>query len=95
MFIKLLTLILLVATLGTAPLEDQRIYARCMEVVNLDYENDIVTCVDAAGFAWEFYGCEDYCENDLVCALMCSNGTDDTILDDAILDVIYTGYWVD
>ena len=95
MFIKIMTLLSLIATLGGAPAQNHSIYMRGMEIVNLDYNTDIVTCVDAAGFEWEFTGCEDYCVNDIVCVLLDTMGTEDTIKDDVILNVTYSGYWTD
>ena len=95
MFIKIMTLLSLIATLGGAPVQEHSVYMRGMEIVNLDYNIDIVTCVDAAGFEWEFTGCEDYCVNDIVCVLLDTMGTEDTIKDDVILNVTYSGYWTD
>ena len=66
-------------------------YARCMEITNLNYETDVVTCVDAVGFEWQFTECEDYCEGDIICAIMDTMGTDD-IRDDVILKTSYSGY---
>ena len=95
MFIKIMTLLSLIATLGGAPVQKHSVYMRGMEIVNLDYNTDVVTCVDAAGFEWEFTGCEDYCVNDIVCVLLDTMGTEDTIKDDVILKVDYSGYWTD
>ena len=95
MFIKIMTLLSLIATLGGSLVQEHSIYMRGMEIVNLDYNTDIVTCVDAAGFEWEFTGCEDYCVNDIVCVLLDTMGTEDTIKDDVILKVDYSGYWTD
>ena len=95
MFIKIMTLLSLIATLGGSLVQEHSIYMRGMEIVNLDYNTDIVTCVDAAGFEWEFTGCEDYCVNDIVCILLDTMGTEDTIKDDVILKVDYSGYWTD
>ena len=47
MFIKIMTLLSLIATLNSIPVENHSIYMRGMEIVNLDYNTDIVTCVDA------------------------------------------------
>lgn len=93
MFTNVATLLALMASLNGAPIEQHSIYVRTMEVVQLDYTQDIVTCVDAVGYEWEFYGCEDYAEHDLVSCIMDTMGTEDTILDDAILNTSYTGYW--
>lgn len=95
MFIKIATLLALMVTLNGTPVEQHSIYVRTMEVVQLDYTQNVVTCVDCVGFEWQFYGCEDYNEYDLVSCIMDTMGTEDTILDDAILNVEYTGYWVD
>lgn len=95
MFTKITTLLALMASLNSAPIETHSVYIRAMEVTKVNYEQDIVTCVDAVGFEWEFYGCEDYYEKDIVCALMDTMGTEDTILDDAILMVNYSGYWME
>lgn len=95
MFIKIMTLLSLIATLGGSPVQDHSIYMRCMEVTNLNYKTDVVTCVDPVGFEWEFTGCEDYCVNDIVCVLLDTMGTEDTIKDDVILKVDYSGYWTD
>ena len=95
MFTKVFTLLALMATLNGTPVAQHSVYIRTMEVVELNYELDLVTCVDAVGFEWQFYGCEDYAEHDLVSCLMDTMGTEDTIFDDYILDTQYTGYWVD
>lgn len=94
MFTNVATLLALMATLNGAPVEQHAVYMRTMEVVQVDYTEDIVTCVDAVEFEWQFYGCEDYTEHDLVSCLMDTMGTEDTILDDAIIMTNYTGYWL-
>jgi hypothetical protein len=96
MFTKIATILSLMASLNTTiPVEQHSIYVRTMQVVQINYEADLVSCIDAVGFEWEFYGCEDYAENDLVSCIMDTMGTEETILDDAILDIYYTGYWMD
>lgn len=95
MFTKIVTILALMASLNGAPVEEHSIYVRTMEVIELNYETDLVTCVDAVGFEWQFYGCEDYFEHDLVACIMDTVGTENTILDDVILDTYYTGYWME
>ena len=92
MFTKMAMILALMATLTSTPVENHDIYIRTMQVVELNYNEDIVTCIDSVGFIWQFYGCEDYVINDLVSCLMDTMGTDDTIFDDAILMTSYTGY---
>ena len=95
MFIKIIALLSLIASLCSVPFEDHSLYMRGMQVVDLDYENDLVTCVDGADLEWQFYGCEDYCEGDIVCAFMDTMGTEDSIYDDVILKVNYSGFWME
>ena len=95
MFTQVSVLLGLIASLNGTPVERHEIYMRGMEIVSLNYDTDVVTCIDAVGFEWEFTGCEDYCKNDIVCALMDNMGTPENIFDDAILDVNYSGYWTE
>ena len=95
MFTKVATILALMATLNGTPVEQHEIYMRGMQVTEVNYELDLVTCVDSVGFEWAFYGCEDYYEGDIVCCLMDTMGTSDTILDDAIIEADYSGYWFD
>lgn len=95
MFTKIAIILTLMASLNGTPIEDHSVYMRGMEVTAINHNEDIVTCVDAEGFEWEFYGCEDYLISDLVSCLMDTNGTEDTILDDIILMTDYTGYWME
>lgn len=93
MFTKIMALLTLLCSLS-CPIQDQSVYMRGMEITNIDYQRDIVSCVDGVGFEWEFYGCEDYCEGDIVCCLMATMGTEDTIFDDQIISVDYSGFYV-
>ena len=89
-----LMLSLIASLCGTSvPVEQQEIHVRTMEIVQLDYNADVVYCIDSVGFEWAFCGCEDYAEGDLVTAIMSNNGTPQTILDDVILDTEYSGYY--
>lgn len=54
-------------------------YALTTLVVEVDRENDTVTCVDSVGHAWQFYGAEDWQEGDCASLLMWDNVTDDEI----------------
>lgn len=70
-------------------------YPRAMEIVEIDKANDMAICVDAVGMEWEFYGPEDLEAGDLVICTMHDNGTADTIVDDEIIDVTWSGYWIE
>lgn len=67
-------------------------YPRAMEIVEIDKANDIAICVDAVGMEWEFSEPEDLVEGDIVICTMYDNGTKDTIFDDEIVDVVWSGY---
>ena len=68
-------------------------YPRAMEIVEIDKANDIAVCVDAVGMEWEFTGPEDLEIGDLVICTMYDKGTKDTIIDDEIVDVVWSGYY--
>ena len=72
--------------------ENENIYARVAVITNLDFNEDIVEVEDAVGFIWEFEGVEDYMIGDVVAMIMQSDGSPETILDDVILNVTYSGY---
>ena len=60
-------------------------------VINLDYENDIVTLKDNNGFLWDFEGCEDWMIGDKCLCTFMNNYTFYTIKDDIIIQTIYKG----
>ena len=67
-------------------------YPRAMEIVEIDKANDIAICVDAVGLEWEFTEPEDLEVGDIVICTMYDNGTKETIVDDVIVDVRWSGY---
>lgn len=67
-------------------------YALTTVVVELDTENDVVTCEDFNGNLWEFEGCEDWTIGDIASLLMSNRGTE-KIYDDTIIDTRYSGYF--
>lgn len=64
---------------------------RGMKVIELDYDNNIVTVEDANGFIFEFFGCEDYFLNDIIICIIDNKGTK-IILDDEIIDTVFSGF---
>ena len=68
-------------------------YPRAMEIVEID--NDVAVCVDATGMEWEFTGPEDLEVGDIVICTMNDKGTKDTIVDDEIVDVVWSGYYIE
>jgi len=67
-------------------------YALTTVVVELDAENDVVTCKDFNGNLWEFEGCEDWAIGDIASLLMSDRGTE-KIYDDTIISARYNGYF--
>ena len=67
-------------------------YPRAMEIVEVDKARDMAVCVDAVGMEWEFTEPEDLEVGDLVICIMYDKGTKETILDDEIVDVVWSGY---
>lgn len=67
-------------------------YALTTVVVELDAENDVVTCKDFNGNLWEFEGCKDWTVGDIASLLMNDRGTE-KIYDDTIISARYNGYF--
>ncbi len=66
-------------------------YALTTCVVEIDRDNDIVTCEDSNGNLWEFYGCEDWQEGDCASLLMNDKGTS-SIYNDTIEGAHYNAW---
>lgn len=64
-------------------------YALIALVVEIDRENDTMTCMDNAGNAWQFYGAEDWQEGDCASLLIWDNGTE-SVIDDEIHSARYS-----
>ena len=78
--------------LDTKVFAQHEIYPTSMIVVEVDYENNLVTIVDFEGRMYQFYGCEDWYKNDICAVIMDDNGTSETVYDDIIIQVRYCGY---
>ena len=68
-------------------------YAKSTIVIDVDYDDDLVTVQDFFSNVWQFFGCEDWAEGDICALTMDNNGTSDTIYDDFITNTNYCG-WV-
>lgn len=68
------------------------IYPTSGKVVKLNALEDTVTFETSSGLLYEFYGIEDWYLGDHVAAIMYDNGTPETVVDDEIMSVRYTGY---
>lgn len=65
-------------------------YPRAMEIVEI--KDNVAVCVDAVGMEWEFDEPEDLDVGDIVICTMYNKGTTNTIVDDEIVDVVWSGY---
>ena len=95
-FIALIsTLLILLAAFSGVSTETikQNYYAMTTVVIQVDYENDIVTCKDFVGNSWAFNGCEDWISGDIASMIMDTKGTQE-ISDDEIVSVRYNG-WIE
>lgn len=64
-------------------------------MVITDINQDTVTAETATGFEFSFSGTEDYTTGDIISCIMSDNGTAETITDDIILSVQYSGFYVE
>ena len=65
---------------------ERDLYPKAAVITELDRENDIVTVTDCNGFMWDFYGCEDLLEGDVLAMIMDSRGTM-KIFDDVVVEI--------
>lgn len=70
---------------------ESNLYALTTVVVEVDRDNDTVTCEDDTGNLWEFYGVEDWKIGDCASLLMNDQGTP-SIYDDAIEGARYSAW---
>lgn len=61
-------------------------------IIEINEEDDYVVVEDPCGLIWEFDEIEDFDIGDLVLMVMDDMGTPETIIDDVIIDTIYSGY---
>lgn len=70
----------------------ETVYPKTFVVSACDLDNDTVFLVDSNNNEWAISGIEDWMEGDVASAIMSDNGTPDSIYDDKILDIRYSGY---
>lgn len=71
---------------------DTTITCRVGIVVEANEEEDVLVIEDACGLTWEWEGIEDLFEGDVVVMMMSNNNTPESIFDDLILSVEYSGF---
>lgn len=87
---KIFALILMIINLGLNP-ETARIYPMTAQIVEFDYQSDLVSAVNGNGECFQFYGIEDWQLGDIVSLMMVDPGTPEILDDDAILHW-YSGF---
>ena len=90
-FICVILAVMMIACVTCEAETTHELYALTTIVVNVDYDNDIVTVEDFNGFLWEFEGCEDWYEGDC-CSMVMDNMGTDLIFDDVILNTHYNAW---
>lgn len=78
----------LILTTAVAIAAEPTTYTRKAVVLELDWAEDLVTCVDTEGNEWAFYGIEDLALCDLLELTMDTKGTEE-IEDDEITALRY------
>lgn len=93
--VTILTLLVVISMVVCGCVFDKphELYAKSTVVIDVDYDDDLVTVQDFFGNVWQFFGCEDWAEGDICALTMDNNGTSDTIYDDFITNTNYCG-WV-
>lgn len=66
-------------------------YPKTTICLAVNRQTDTVTVADCNGTEWQFSGCRDFEEGDLIALIMSDNGTPETIWDDKVLTVRYSG----
>lgn len=76
------------------------LYARgavVTEIHHVDWSSEgsyIIQMEDSVGFTWECYDdAEDWAVGDIACMILKPSGKDQTIRDDEIVSIHYSGYW--
>ena len=68
-------------------------YPRAAYVVEIRESEDIVITEDAVGFQWRFEGISDYAVGDLLILTIKKEGDPSTIIDDRVIDAVYSGFY--
>lgn len=90
-FIIVILIIMAIACITCDAEARHKLYALTTVVVNVDYDNDVVTVEDFNGFLWEFENCDDWFEGDCCSMVMDDMGTE-IIFDDEIISVRYNAW---
>ena len=91
MVIFIACIIVLTCTPAAVAKDNGNYYALTTEVVEVDRDNDTVTCEDYNGNLWAFYGAEDWEVGDCASLLMYDNATP-IIYDDEVQGARYNAW---
>lgn len=65
-------------------------YPKVAKVIDIDYDNNVMTLMDCVGNCWEWEDIEDYEIGDL-CGMIMNDNATDQIYDDIIVQIRYCG----
>ena len=71
---------------------DPQLYPKAFIVSACDHDSNRVFLTDANNNEWVIFGVEDWAEGDIAATIMNDSGTPDSIYDDKIVDIRYSGY---
>ena len=89
----LFILVLGMCQVDAAERQPANLYPQTFIVVSVDSYENLVTIKDFNGYTWQFWGAEDWIENDICSAIMDNRGTE-SIFDDEVVSVRYSG-WIE
>lgn len=70
----------------------EQLYPKAFIVSACDPDSDRVFLTDTNNNEWAILGVEDWSEGDIAAAIMNDSGTPDSIYDDKIVEIRYSGY---
>jgi hypothetical protein len=88
----LLALLVVLIAFNIKSIGNKNIYPDTLIIDKIDTINDVVIGRTVTGMLYSFEGCEDWQIGDIAAVIMNDNGTKDTVTDDRIINVRYTGY---
>lgn len=87
--LTIIALILILTAIALTAYAD--LYPETAKVVEVNYDEDLVTVETFTGFLFVFEGCEDWAEGDCASLIMEDNGTE-KVFDDEILIAQYSAW---
>lgn len=90
---SLIALITTIVGLFVPDEKEESIYALTTQVVQVDYENNVVVCQDFNGNLWEFSDTEDWMYGDIASLVMNDMGTPEIYDDEIVAPPRYDGYF--